>query len=69
LCLGYYMDSCQDGRADKYIARGIAGLLARAQGLEQIDKALFAQSYMQFGSAEILANLKTQQGQQAQGAR
>lgn len=69
LCLGYYMDSCQDGRAPQYIARGIAGLLARSQGLSAMDKALFAQSYMNFNMQEILNQLKTQQGQQAQGAR
>lgn len=69
LCLGYYMDSCQDPRAPQYIARGIAGLLARAQGLSQMDKALFAQAYMNFNSQEMLNQLKTQQGQQAQGAR
>lgn len=69
LCLGYYMDSCQDPRAPQYIARGIAGLLARAQGLTAMDKALFAASYMNFNSQMILDQLKTQQGQQAQGAR
>lgn len=69
LTLGYYMDSCQDPRAPQYIARGIAGLLARSTGLSQMDKALFAQSYMNFAAAEILNQLRTQQGQQAQGAR
>lgn len=69
LCLGYYMDSCQDPRASQYIARGIAGLLARAQGLTQMDKIVFASSYMNLSAAEIINQLKTQQGQQAQGAR
>jgi len=69
LCLGYYMDSCQDPRAPQYISRGIAGLLARAQGLSQLDKALFAQSYMDFSASELLNQLKTQQGQQAQQVR
>lgn len=69
LTLGYYMDSCQDGRAPQYLARGIAGLLARAQGLSQMDKALFAASYMDLASAGLLNQLKTQQGQQAQGTR
>ena len=69
LCLGYYMDSCQDGRAPQYIARGVAGLLARSQGLTSMDKALFAQAYMNFNMQEVLNQLKTQQGQQAQGAR
>lgn len=69
LCLGYYMDSCQDPRAPQYIARGIAGLLARAQGLTHMDKMIFAASYMQFNASQMLEVLKTQQGQQAQGAR
>jgi hypothetical protein len=69
ICLGYYMDSCQDGRAPQYIARGIAGLLARAQGLTHMDKMIFAASYMQFNASQMLEILKTQQGQQAQGAR
>jgi hypothetical protein len=69
LCLGYYMDSCQDGRAKEYISRGIAGLLARSEGLSSMDKALFAQAYMGFAAAEMLNTLRTQQGQQAQGAR
>jgi hypothetical protein len=69
LCLGYYMDSCQDPRAPQYIARGIAGLLARAQGLTHMDKMIFAASYMQFNASQMLEILKTQQGQQAQGTR
>jgi len=69
LCLGYYMDSCQDPRAPQYIARGIAGLLARAQGLSQMDKAIFAAAYMNFNAAQLIDQMKTQQGQQAQGAR
>lgn len=69
LCLGYYMDSCQDPRAPQYIARGIAGLLARADGLKATDKAIFAASYMNLQSAMVQEQLKTQQGVQAQGAR
>lgn len=69
LCLGYYMDSCQDPRAAQYIARGIAGLLARSQGLTTMDKALFAASYLNFNAQQLLEMMKTQQGQQAQGSR
>jgi hypothetical protein len=69
MCLGYYMDSCQDPRAQQYLARGMAGLLARAQGLTHTDKMIFAASYMQFNAAQLLEILKTQQGQQAQGAK
>lgn len=69
MVMGYYMDSCQDGRADRYIARGIAGLLARAQGLTETDKALFAQSYMHFDMQQRINQLRAQQGQQAMGSR
>lgn len=69
LCLGYYMDSCQDPRAPQYIARGIAGLLARAQGLSATDKAIFAASYMNLNAQMMLDQLRTQQGQQAQASR
>jgi hypothetical protein len=69
MVLGYYMDSCQDSRAPQYISRGIAGLLARSTGLSQMDKALFAQSYLNFDASVMLNSLRTQQGQQAQAAR
>jgi len=69
MCLGYYMDSCQDPRAPQYIMRGVAGLLARSQGLTHMDKMVFAASYMQFGASQLLEVLKTQQGQQAQQAK
>jgi hypothetical protein len=69
LCLGYYMDSAQDPRAQQYISRGIAGLLARAEGLSEMDKLLFAQAYMNFNAQMMSEQLKTQQGRTAQGAR
>lgn len=69
IVLGYYMDSCQDPRAPQYISRGIAGLLARQSGLSEMDKAIFAQSYMTFNSAIMAQTMATQQGKQAQGAR
>ena len=69
LCMGYYMDSCQDPRAPQYIARGIAGLLARAQGLTQMDKVIFAASYMNFSAQQLLNMLETQRDVQAKAAR
>lgn len=69
MTLGYYMDSCQDPRAPQYIARGIAGLLARQSGLSEMDKAIFAQSYMTLNSAIMAHVMSTQQGKQAQGSR
>ena len=69
LCLGYYMDSCQDPRAPQYIARGISGLLARATGLTSTDKAIFAASYMNLSAQMLLDQMRTQQGTQAQAQR
>ena len=69
MCLGYYMDSCQDPRAPQYIQRGIASLLARQSGLSEMDKAIFAQMYMNFDAAQMAQSIGTQQGKQAQGAR
>jgi hypothetical protein len=68
LCLGYYMESCQDSRAQQYIARGIAGLLARQSGLSLMDKALFAQAYMNFNAQDMYNQLKMQQATQARGS-
>jgi len=69
MVLGYYMDSCQDPRGPQYISRGIAGLLARAVGLSDTDKAIFASSYMSYEAAQMMNSLRTQQGSQAQAAR
>jgi hypothetical protein len=69
LCLGFYMDSCQDPRGSQYIARGIAGLLGRAQGLTAMDKALFAASYLNFSAQQMIEMMKAQQGQQAQAGK
>lgn len=68
-CLGYYMDSCQDPRAPQYIARGVAGLLARATGLTETDKAVFAAAYLRYDSSVMTDLARRQQGIQAQGAK
>jgi hypothetical protein len=65
LCLGYYMDAYQDPRGQQYIARGAARLLARSTGLQEMDKAIFAQTYMNFDMNQLLNQLKTQQAVQA----
>ena len=69
MSLGYFLDSCQDPRGPQYIARGVAGLLARAEGLSEMDRAIFASSYMNFNSQMLLDQLKTQQAQEAAGKR
>jgi hypothetical protein len=69
LFLGYYMESCQDPRGQQYIARGGAALLAKAEGLSEMDKAIFMQSFLNLDAAQIVSNLKTQQGRQAIGQK
>jgi len=68
-CLGYFMDSCQDPRGTGYIARGGAALLAKAEGLSEMDRAIFMQSFLNLDAAQIVNQLKTQQGRQASGAK
>jgi hypothetical protein len=69
MSLGYFLDSCQDPRGPQYIARGVAGLLARAEGLSEMDRVVFAASYMNFNSQMLLDQLKVQQAQQAKASR
>jgi hypothetical protein len=67
LCLGYYMDSCQDPRAPQYIARGVAGLLGKTEGLTQMDRVAFMASYMNVNAQQLINQIQTQQGEAARG--
>jgi hypothetical protein len=69
LFLGYAMDSCQDPRAAQYIARGGAALLAKAEGLSEMDKAIFMQSFLNLDAAQIVNQLQAQQGVQSRGQK
>jgi hypothetical protein len=69
LFLGYYMESCQDPRGQQYIARGGAALLAKAEGLSEMDRAVFMQAFLNLDAAQIVNQLKTQQGRQAIGTK
>jgi hypothetical protein len=69
LCLGYYMDSCQDPRGPQYRATGAAALLARAEGLDKMEGAIFLAPYLHLEAAQIIAQLGTQQGVQATGQK
>jgi hypothetical protein len=69
LFLGYYLDSCQDPIGGQYIARGGAALLAKAEGLSEMDKAIFMQAFLNLDAAQIIAQLSAQQGRQAMGAK
>lgn len=65
LFLSEAMAACDDPRAQQYRQRGVAALLAKADGLTETQKNAFAQQWLS-RSAEINAStLKVQQGQQA----
>jgi hypothetical protein len=65
LCLGYYMESCQDPRGQQFIARGAARLLSRSTGLKEMDKIIFAKTYMNLDMSQ--EKIRSQQGVQAEG--
>jgi hypothetical protein len=67
LCLGEFLAAVDDPRAQIYRQRGVAMLLARAEGLSETDKATFAQSYINFGIGTTVPGLRAQQAQQARG--
>jgi hypothetical protein len=54
-----------DARAAQYRQRGIAALLAKAEGLSEMDKNLFLGIYLDRDSQTVRSQLKTQQGVQA----
>lgn len=67
--LGYAMDTTGDPRAAGYIARGGAALLAKAEGLTEMEKAVFMAAYLNLDAAQIVNQIRTQQGAQARGTK
>lgn len=67
LFLGEALADADDQRAQVYRQRGVAALLARAEGLSEQDKAVFAQNYLNFGVAMSVPGLRSQQAAQARG--
>jgi hypothetical protein len=65
LFLGEALADSDDVRSQQYRQRGVAGLLARASGLTDQDKATFAAQYLQQDVNTMLATLRTQQSTQA----
>jgi hypothetical protein len=66
LFLGEAFADVDEQRSQTYRQRGIAGLLARAEGLTELQKEIFAQHYLRYGAS---ASLPTQRAQQAIQAR
>jgi hypothetical protein len=62
--IGWSMDYAQDPRASQYIARGGAALLAKAEGLSEMDKAIFMASFLNLDAAQIINQLTAQQAVQ-----
>jgi hypothetical protein len=68
LLLGEMLAFADDSRSQLYRTRGIAGLLSFQSGMEEEDKAVFMQQYLNQGAAGISINMGRQQGSQARAA-
>jgi hypothetical protein len=67
LFLGEILADADDQRSQVYRQRGVAMLLAKAEGLSETDKQTFAQQYIQHGVGIMVPGMKAQQAVQARG--
>lgn len=67
LYLSEMLAMVDDARAQQYRLRGIAGFLAKAQGLSETQKNAFVQLWLARGVEATSVGLKTQLGAQARG--
>jgi hypothetical protein len=67
LFLAEAMESVDDARGSVYRQRGVAALLAKAEGLTDMQRSAFIQQYQALNSQMTAAQLRTQQGSQARG--
>ena len=67
LFVGEAMAIVDDARAAQYRQRGIATLLAKAEGLSELQKDQFLMQYWTRDSQMLANQLRTQQAQQARG--
>jgi hypothetical protein len=67
LFVGEAMATVDDTRAREYRQRGVAALLAKAEGLTDMQKNLFLESYWLRDSQQQAMSLRTQQAAQARG--
>ncbi len=67
LFLGEALASVDDPRANQYRQRGVATLLAKAEGLDEMQKNLFLEAYWARDRQQLAGQLRTQQAAQARG--
>lgn len=68
LFLAEAMASVDDARSTQYRQRGVTALLAKSEGLSDMQKNAFLEQYWaRYGRFETSGSLKTQQGVQARG--
>jgi hypothetical protein len=67
LFLGEAFAAVDDARSQIYRQRGVAAFLAKAEGLTDTQKNIFAQQWMAQGREQSSVVLKLQQGVQAKG--
>ncbi len=68
LFVGESMAVVDDARATQYRQRGVAALLAKSEGLSDMQKNQFLEQYwMRQGRTDIVGTLRAQQAQQARG--
>lgn len=68
LFIGEAFALVDDARAQLYRARGVASLLAKAEGLNETQKNAFMQMWLARTVEDVAISLRTQQGIQARGA-
>ena len=56
-----------DQQASRYRVRGVAALLAKSEGLTEMQRNAFLSQFLVRESQSVVAGLRTQQGQQARG--
>jgi len=62
------MSTVDDAKAVQYRQRGVAALLAKAEGLNEMQKNLFLEQYwMRQGRPELAGQMKMQQATQGRG--
>jgi len=67
LFVGEALANVDDGRANTYRQRGVTALLAKSEGLSDMDKNLFLEQYWMRDRQMLAGTLRTQQAAQSRG--
>jgi hypothetical protein len=67
LFVGEALAVVDDTRANTYRQRGVTALLAKAEGLTEMNKNLFLEQYWMRDRQQLAGQLRTQQAQQSRG--